>query len=98
MSYRVYLSDVSYFSGKLEGALRAKRIVYERRLITPGVLLDEVLPNAGWMKVLALRRADCPWHADTTTLLPWLDAEHPARFLNQRAPPPVFNSMLPEAY
>src|SRR3546814_15486664 len=84
MSYRVYLSDVSYFSGKLEGALRAKRIDYERRLITPGVLLDEVLPNTGWMKVPALRREDGLWLADTTPLLRWLDAEHPERALIPR--------------
>jgi len=26
--YRLYLSELSYFSGKLEGALRARRIDY----------------------------------------------------------------------
>src|SRR3546814_11855272 len=98
MSYRVYLSDVSYFSGKLEGALRAKRIDYERRLITPGVLLDEVLPNTGWMKVPALRREDGLWLADTTPLLRWLDAEHPERALIPRDPYRAFMSMLIEDY
>lgn len=98
MSYRVYLSDVSYFSGKLEGALRAKRIAYERQPITPGILLDEVLPNTGWMKVPAMRRDDGLWLADTTPLLRWLDAEHPQRALIPRDPYRAFLSMLIEDY
>jgi glutathione S-transferase len=96
--YCVYLSDVSYFSGKLEGALRAKRIGYERRRITPSVLLDEVLPNTGWMKVPALRRDDGLWLHDTTPLLRWLDAEHPQRALIPADPYRAFLSALVEDY
>ena len=77
--YTVYLSDVSYFSGKLEGALRAKRIDYRRVPVTPDILLDTVLPHTGWMKVPALRRDDGLWRCDTTPLLDWLDVEHPQR-------------------
>jgi glutathione S-transferase len=79
--YRVYLSDHSYFSGKLEAALRAKRLGYERVRINPDILADEVLPNTGWMKVPAVRREDGLWLCDTTPLLRWLDAEHPERRL-----------------
>lgn len=96
--YRVYLSDVSYFSGKLEGALRAKRIAYERRRITPSILLDEVLPNTGWMKVPALRREDGLWLCDTTPMLQWLDAEHPERALRPADPYRAFLSDLVEDY
>ncbi|NGY03795.1 glutathione S-transferase family protein [Solimonas terrae] len=98
MSYCVYLSDVSYFSGKLEGALRAKRIAYERRTITPAILLDEVLPNTGWMKVPAVRRDDGLWLVDTTPLLRWLDAEHRQRALIPRDPYRAFLSTLIEDY
>lgn len=96
--YRVYLSDVSYFSGKLEGALRAKRIGYERVCITPDVLLDDVLPNTGWMKVPAVRRDDGLWLCDTTPLLRWLDAEHPQRTLIPPDPYRAFLSALIEDY
>lgn len=96
--YRVYLSDVSYFSGKLEGALRAKRIGYERVRITPGILLNEVLPNTGWMKVPALRRNDGLWLHDSTPLLRWLDAEHPERALIPSDPYCAFLSTLIEDY
>lgn len=96
--YRVYLSDVSYFSGKLEGALRAKRLDYERVRITPEVLLNEVLPNTGWMKVPAVRRDDGLWLCDTSPLLRWLDAEHPARRLIPEDPYCAFLSSLIEDY
>lgn len=96
--YRVYLSDVSYFSGKLEGALRAKRIAYDRTCITPSVLLDEVLPNTGWMKVPALRREDGLWLCDTSPLLRWLDHEHPQRALIPADPYRAFLSALVEDY
>ncbi|ROH86508.1 glutathione S-transferase family protein [Stagnimonas aquatica] len=96
--YRVYLSDVSYFSGKLEGALRAKRIAYERVRITPDILLREVLPNTGWMKVPALRRDDGLWLCDSTPLLRWLDAENPQRALIPDDPYRAFLSALIEDY
>lgn len=96
--YRVYLSDVSYFSGKLEGALRAKRIGYERVRITPDILLNDVLPNTGWMKVPAIRRDDGLWLHDTTPLLRWLDAEHPQRALIPADPYRAFLSALVEDY
>ena len=97
-TYRVYLSDVSYFSGKLEGALRAKRIAYERVRITPATLLDEVLPNTGWMKVPAVRRDDGLWFCDTTPMLRWFDAEHPTRRLLPEDPYRAFLSGLIEDY
>lgn len=96
--YRVYLSDQSYFSGKLEGALRAKRIDYERVRVTPDLLLREVLPNTGWMKVPAVRRDDGLWLHDTTPLLRWLDAAHPERPLLPADPYRHFISTLIEDY
>ena len=96
--YRVYLSDVSYFSGKLETALRAKRIAYERAPVSTDTLLKEVLPNTGWMKVPAVRRDDGLWLNDTTPLLRWLDAEHPQRPLIPQDPYRAFLSSLVEDY
>jgi glutathione S-transferase len=96
--YRVYLSDVSYFSGKLEGTLRAKRIDYERVPISAEILLKDVLPNTGWMKVPAVRRDDGLWLCDSTPLLRWLDAEHPQRALLPADPYRAFLSALVEDY
>ncbi|PPE72478.1 hypothetical protein C3942_18210 [Solimonas fluminis] len=96
--YRVYLSDVSYFSGKLECALRAKRIAYGRVPVSTDTLLNEVLPNTGWMKVPALCRDDGLWLYDSTPLLRWLDAEHPQRPLLPADPCRAFLSALVEDY
>ena len=96
--YRVYLSDHSYFSGKLEAALRAKQIDYERVRINPDVLADEILPHTGWMKVPAVRRDDGLWLCDTTPLLRWLDAEHPERRLVPSDESQDFLSSLIEDY
>lgn len=96
--YRVYLSEVSYFSGKLEGALRAKRIAYERVSITPTILLRDVLPHTGWMKVPALRRRDGLWLCDTTPLLRWLDQQHRPRRLLPEDAYSAFLSALIEDY
>lgn len=96
--YRVYLSDVSYFSGKLEGALRARRIAYERVPVSTDILLHEVLPATGWMKVPAVRCDDGLWLHDTTPLLRWLDAEHPQRRLVPEDPYRAFLSALVEDY
>jgi len=96
--YRLYLSELSYFSGKLEGALRARRIDYERVAVSTDILLNEVLPHTGWMKVPALRRDDGLWLCDTTPLLRWLDAEHPQRRLMPDDPYRAFLSTLVEDY
>ena len=98
MTYTVYLSDVSYFSGKLEAALRVKRIPYRRVTVTPEILLDEVLPQTGWMKVPALRRDDGEWRCDTTPLLDWLEQAHPDRPLMPVSPVARFLSRLVEDY
>lgn len=98
MGYRVYLSDVSYFSGKLECALRTKRVAYERVPVSSDTLLKEVLPHTGWMKVPAVRRDDGLWLYDSTPLLRWLDAEHPQRSLIPQDPYRAFLSTLVEDY
>lgn len=98
MSYTVYLSDVSYFSGKLEAGLRAKRIPYRRVTVTPDILLQTVLPNTGWMKVPALQRDDGLWRCDTTLLLDWLEQEHPQRPLMPGGPAARFLTALVEDY
>lgn len=78
-AYRVYLADISYFSGKLEAALRYKRIAYQRIKATPHNLVDEVYPNVGLMKVPVVQTPAGLWLKDTTPMLDWFDAEHPSR-------------------
>ena len=71
-----YVADMSYFSGKMEAYLRYKEIPYERRVVTSGVMRDEVLPATGLMKVPVIRLADGRWLKDTTPMIDWFEAKY----------------------
>lgn len=76
-AYRVYLLDVSYFSGKLEAYLRYKEIPFERIEVTWREVARTLLPHTGVMKVPALETPDGEWLQDTTPILDWMEARHP---------------------
>lgn len=74
--YRVYASDVSYYSGKLEAYLRYAEIAHERIEVNTRVLRETILPATGVMKVPVMQCPDDRWLKDTTPMLRWLDAQH----------------------
>src|SRR3990172_4456353 len=75
--YRVYLMNVSYFSGKLEAYLRYKQIPYERVEVSWGALMRRILPRTGLAKVPVVETPDGQWLQDTTPILDWMEARHP---------------------
>lgn len=95
---RVYLADMSYFSGKLEAYLRYKGITYERIEATPANLLNEVFPQTGLMKVPVVQTTSGDWLKDTTPMLQWFEQAYPQGSINP--PDPVLNliSLLIEDY
>lgn len=75
---RAYVLDVSYFSGKLEAYLRWKEIPYQRVEVRWDRVQGELRRATGVAKVPVLRTADGLWLQDTTPILDWLEARHPA--------------------
>lgn len=76
MGYRAYVSDVSYYSGKLEAYLRYAEIPHERIEISERILREQILPATGFMKVPVMQCPDGRWLKDTTPMMRWLDGEH----------------------
>lgn len=74
--YRAYVSDVSYYSGKLEAYLRYAEIAHERIEVSTRVLRETILPATGFMKVPAMQCPDGSWLKDTTPMIAWLDQQH----------------------
>ncbi|KAI9033522.1 hypothetical protein DFJ74DRAFT_194987 [Hyaloraphidium curvatum] len=74
--YTLYGYDISYFTGKLECYLRYRGIAYEFVQPTRKVLVDEILPNTGKMKVPVLydRLAD-KWLQDSTSIIVYLEGQ-----------------------
>lgn len=77
--YRAYVSDVSYYSGKLEAYLRYAEIAHERIEVSTRVLRETILPATGFMKVPAMQCPDGRWLKDTTPMIAWLDRQHSGR-------------------
>jgi glutathione S-transferase len=78
MTYQLYVSDSSYYSGKLEAYLRYKDIPHVRHEINVNTMRDVILPATGFMKVPAMQCPDGRWLKDTTPMIQWLEREHPS--------------------
>jgi len=89
---RVYGSEVSYFTGKLEGYLRYKGLPYERVPAAP----DRVRRRTGTAQIPALELPDGRWLTDTTPILAFLDAQRPDPPVVPRDPLQAFACRLLE--
>lgn len=96
--YKVYLADVSYFSGKLESYLRYKQIPYERIEMNAQTGVDEVYENTGMLKVPAVQTPDGEWLKDTTPIIDWFEAKYPETSVIPSDPTLAFLSKLIEDY
>lgn len=81
---RVYGSEISYFTGKLEGYLRYKEIPYERLAMKNPFRL--VRRTTGIGQVPAVELPDGRWMTDTTPIIAWLENRTPASTPNARRP------------
>lgn len=96
--YTAYVSDVSYYSGKLEAYLRYAEIPHERVEINTRLLQRTILPATGYMKVPCMRCPDGRWLKDTTPMIAWLDARHDQPSIYPGDPAQRFLALLVEDY
>jgi len=96
--YTLYIFDVSYYSGKMEGYLRYKEIPYERVEPDWWQMVDVIYPNTGLMKVPAVRTQDGRWLSDSTPMIDWFEKEHPAGAVLPDDPVQAFFCRLVEDY
>lgn len=84
--YRLYGSDVSYFTAKVRPALRYKRVPYVELLATPAAYRDVILPRTGlgFIPVVVTDR-DETWQ-DTSVILDQLEERFPSPPLYPRDP------------
>jgi len=75
--YRVYGSEISYFTGKLEGYLRYKEIPYERRAMTSRIWARTVPRRTGVAQMPAVELPDGRWMTDSTPMIEWLETQWP---------------------
>ena len=90
----LYGPEVSYFTGKLEAALRYAELPYRRFAASP----VELAAHTGVAQVPGLKLADGRWMTDTTSILDWLDDRYPGVSLIPRDPVAAFLSRLVEDY
>ena len=93
----VYGSTSSYFTGKLESALRYKEVPYRFQSISPDVN-KKIFKNVGVFQVPAVELDDGRWLTDTTPILPWLETEAPSWPLYPTDPVARFLSLLLEDF
>lgn len=96
--YTAYVSDVSYYSGKLEAYLRYAEIPHRRVEINTRVLQETILPATGYMKVPCMQCPDGRWLKDTTPMIAWLDAQHGVPSIYPDDPAQRFLALLVEDY
>jgi glutathione S-transferase len=98
LSFRLYLYDVSYYSGKIEMYMRYKEIPFERVELTASRVVDVLYKNTGIMKVPAVETADGRWLKDSTPMIDWFEKEYPESEVVPKEPVRLFLSKLVEDY
>lgn len=74
--YDVYISDVSYFSGKFEAYLRYRKMPYRRIHADAKTFATTIYQHTGMMQVPTVRCPNNQWLRDTTPMLDWFEREH----------------------
>lgn len=98
MTYDLYVFDISYFSGKMEAYLHYKGLPVRRHEPTWGEIRKEIYPNTGWMKLPVVRTEEGVWLQDSTPMIQWFEARHPAPSVVPQDPVQRFFSLLLEDY
>jgi glutathione S-transferase len=96
--YRLYVFDISYFSGKMEAYLRYKGVPFTRVEPSWGELRRVIYPNTGWMKLPVVQTPDGRWLQDSTPMIRWFEAAHPEHPVLPEDPVHAFLSDLLEDY
>ncbi len=92
---KVYGSELSYYTGKLEAYLRYKEIPYELITDNPFPLLRK---RTGVAQVPGVELPDGRWLTDTTPIIAWLETQQPEPAVIPHDPLQAFVSLLVEDY
>jgi glutathione S-transferase len=95
MTYRVHGLDLSYFTGKLEAALRLKGLAY-RLIEMDSRSFRSLGDRVGVRQMPHLETADGRLLTDSFRLLDWLDEVHPETPLRPAEPVAAFSDALLE--
>lgn len=95
---KLYVMDVSYFSGKVEAYVRYQGVAHERVLADLRVLVSEVGRATGVFQVPAMRLADGGWLRDSTAILRWFEAQPGTTSVTPAMPADAFLAALIEDY
>ena len=94
----LYGSTISYFTGKLEAALRYKEIDYRLEPMRSQAQRGLIPQATGVFQMPAFQLEDGRWLTDSTLILQWLDQAYPAYPLLPQDPVLRFVSLLLEDY
>ncbi len=95
---RVYGSNISYFTGKMEMYLRAKGIPYQFTTLNARRHMPLLQKETGATQIPAIVLADGRWMTDTTPMIAWLELQLPSPPLLPTDPEQRFFSLLLEDY
>jgi glutathione S-transferase len=93
----VHGSEISYYTGKLEGYLRYKEIPYRFEALRPATR-RRMKRETGAAQIPAVELPDGRWMTDTTPMIEWFEAQHPEPAVIPRDPLQAFMSRLVEDY
>ena len=94
----LYGSTISYFTGKLEAALRYKEIDYRLEPMRSQAQRGLIPQATGVFQMPALQLEDGRWLTDSTLILQWLDEAYPAYPLLLQDPVLRFVGLMLEDY
>lgn len=94
----VHGSAISYFTGKLEAALRYKEIPYAFKAMNVAAQKALIPQSTGVFQMPAVELADGRWLTDSTPIIGWLDQTFPDYALIPSDPVLRFFSLLLEDY
>ncbi len=94
---RLYKSDISYFSGKVEAYLHVKGLDYEP-LDAGYIPMQRIARHTGVMKLPAIELPDGRWVNDSTWMMRWLEERHPSPPVRREDPAEEFVAFLLEDY
>jgi glutathione S-transferase len=95
---RLYGSNISYFTGKLEMYFRIRQIPYQFVTATMRLLNGDIVRNTGISQMPALQLGDGRWMTDTTAIIDWFEANHAGPAITPTDPVQRFFSRLLEDY
>lgn len=94
----LYGLKVSYFTGKMEAYLRAKRIPFAFQSITATQFMKSFPAQLGALQMPVIELADGRLMTDTTPMIDWLEGQYPDRPIVPEDPAMAFFARLIEDY